>query len=114
MTGHVGVYCGAGRFIECAGGGRGVIEGRISGGKIVQGSRFTHWFKDSNIVYMTEGKEDAEMMSVMKVSYNGRQTEIPSVLRGELNYPNLRALMEVLGYEVVWNETSKVVTLKKK
>jgi len=55
MTGHVGVYCGGGRFIECAGGGKGAVEGRIVGGKVTQGSRFTHWFKDVNVEYSIGG-----------------------------------------------------------
>jgi len=51
MTGHVGVYVGGGRFIECAGGGAGVREGKIAGGKVVAGSGFTHWFLDAGIEY---------------------------------------------------------------
>ena len=51
MSGHVGVYCGDGRFIELMGGGVGAYEGRIQDGRIAKGSKFTHWFKDTFIEY---------------------------------------------------------------
>jgi len=57
MTGHVGIYCGGGRFIECMGGGVGMYEGRIENTKIVKGSRFTNWFKDIHIEYQTKYKK---------------------------------------------------------
>jgi len=53
MPGHVGIYIGSGRFIECRGGGVGMYEGKITTGKITKGSKFTHWFKDINIEYAT-------------------------------------------------------------
>lgn len=63
MPGHVGVYCGKGRFIELQGGGVGAFEGKITNGKITKGSKFTHWFKDINIDYTVENEEqeDEEM-----------------------------------------------------
>jgi len=70
MTGHVGVYCGNGRFIECAGGGKGVIEGKIANGKITKGSKFTHWFKDININYDIPVKTEIEI-SVENAIKNG-------------------------------------------
>lgn len=51
MEGHVGVYMGNGRFIECCFSARGMQEGTISNGKITKGNKFTHWFKDINIEY---------------------------------------------------------------
>jgi cell wall-associated NlpC family hydrolase len=50
---HVGIYAGGGKFIECAG-GKGAAEGRVEGGKVTKGSKFTHWFMDTFIVYPAE------------------------------------------------------------
>ncbi len=58
MKGHVGVYIGNGMFIEIMGGGIGASLGRVSNGKIIEGSRFTHWFKDRNIMYNNEKELD--------------------------------------------------------
>jgi len=132
MTGHVGVYMGGGRFIECAGGGVGMSEGRIEAGKVVKGSRFTDWFLDGNIEYQAAGapaaspsapvtpKEDAEMVTEMKLSVNnGPVVRIPSILKDGSNYPNLRALVEALnkgmnlGIVVGWDEKAGVVRLIK-
>jgi len=49
--GHVGVYCGGGRFIEMQGSGVGAAEGCIESGKIFKGSKFTHWFLDTFVTY---------------------------------------------------------------
>jgi len=54
MNGHVGVYMGGGRFLECRGGGVGMAEGAVSKGVITKGSKFTNWFKDRNIVYLAD------------------------------------------------------------
>lgn len=51
MKGHAGVYIGNGEFIEIAGAPRGMVKGRISNGRVVKGSPFTHWFKDTYIDY---------------------------------------------------------------
>ncbi len=51
MKGHAGVYIGNGEFIECAGAPKGMQKGKIQNGKITQGNKFTHWFKDTNITY---------------------------------------------------------------
>ena len=59
-------------------------------------------------------KEGAEMLSVMKISVDGKVYDVQSVLRDDLNYPNLRALMEILKYDVAYSEQTKTVTLRKK
>ena len=58
MSGHVGVYCGNGRFIELMGNGTGAFEGMLVNGKITKGSKFTHWFKDVNITYIHEQEDE--------------------------------------------------------
>lgn len=98
MTGHVGVYIGNGRFIECAGGGKGMVAGEIKNKVIVKGSKFTHWFEDTFITYeIPKSEEDNEVLTEMKLSINGGNTiKIPSILNDGLNYPNLREYNEVL------------------
>jgi len=66
MPGHVGVYCGNGRFIECAGSGKGVVVGAISGGKVTKGSKFSHWFKDVNVAYETKSPEEITVDNAIK------------------------------------------------
>lgn len=51
MRGHAGVYIGNSEFIECVGAPVGMRKGRIANGRVVSGSRFTHWFKDTYITY---------------------------------------------------------------
>ena len=51
MKGHAGIYIGNGEFIECVGAPVGMRKGRIEGGRVVSGSKFTHWFKDTFIDY---------------------------------------------------------------
>ena len=53
MKGHAGIYIGNGEFIECAGAPNGMLKGKIENGKVVKGSKFTHWFKDTYITYET-------------------------------------------------------------
>ncbi len=52
MKGHAGVYIGNGEFIECVGSPVGMRKGKIQNGKVVSGSKFTHWFKDTYIDYL--------------------------------------------------------------
>lgn len=54
MKGHAGIYIGNGEFIECVGAPIGMRKGRISNGRVLSGSRFTHWFKDTYITYIDE------------------------------------------------------------
>lgn len=57
-------------------------------------------------------KESEEMLSTMKVSVAGKQAEIPSILKDGKNYPELRALTEMLKVSVSYDLATKVVTLK--
>ena len=54
MHGHVAVYIGNGEYIELAGGGVGANLGRV------QGSQFTHWFKDTIINYVNQSGKPEE------------------------------------------------------
>lgn len=54
MRGHAGIYIGNGEFIECAGAPVGMRKGRIANGRVVAGSRFTHWFQDTYITYVID------------------------------------------------------------
>lgn len=56
MKGHAGIYIGNGEFIECKGAPTGMFKGKIENGKVVKGSPFTHWFKDTYITYVEEPK----------------------------------------------------------
>lgn len=57
MPGHAGIYIGNGEFIECVGAPVGMRKGRIANGRIVSGSRFTHWFKDTYIDYISSSSK---------------------------------------------------------
>lgn len=71
MKGHAGIYIGNGEFIECAGAPRGTLKGKIQNGKIVSGSKFTHWFKDTNISYVENTKEDELQKAVQTLFLAG-------------------------------------------
>lgn len=121
MQGHVGVYVGNGRFIECAGGGVGMRVGRVSNGRITSGSNFTHWFKDINIQYQQEDQKmidelkaqvanlqkqnndlqkeltEANKIGTMKISGGNKPTkEIASIMRNGYNYGKLRDIIDEL------------------
>lgn len=80
MKGHAGIYIGNGEFIECAGAPRGMFKGKIVGGKVTMGSKFTHWFKDTYITYtgtptaIRQGDKGTEVTSLQtslnKLGYN--------------------------------------------
>lgn len=57
MKGHAGVYIGGGEFIECAGAPKGMQRGVIQGGKVVAGSKFTNWFMDTYLLYLTDYRQ---------------------------------------------------------
>lgn len=65
MPGHVAIYIGNGKFIECAG-DKGCILGKIDmvEHKITKGSRFTHWIQNPWIEYITEEKAVAPVAPV--------------------------------------------------
>lgn len=57
--------------------------------------------------------EGAGTLTTMKIYTDGKRWEIPSILKDGLNYPNLRALMAVLKYDVTYNDADKFITLEK-
>lgn len=98
MRGHAGVYIGNGEFIECVGAPVGMRKGLIKGGRVVAGSPFTHWFKDTYIEYPTE---------FISLDICGKQRYIKGFNKNETNYIRLsgkdipiREVLEVLGFKV--------------
>lgn len=81
MKGHAGVYIGNGEFIECVGAPVGMRKGRISGGRVVSGSRFTHWCQDTYINY---GSASTPSQSVSYVRKGHRGTQV-ATLQKDLN-----------------------------
>jgi hypothetical protein len=132
MKGHVGVYCGGGRFIECAGGGAGMCAGKISGGKITSGSKFTHWFKDVNITYETPKPAvpkpvnlaapvtpDAPIVPAasavnvreLAMIIGDKECMVKTILYEDSNYVSLRGIASLLGYAVEFDPFEKVPVL---
>lgn len=78
MKGHAGIYVGNGIFIECVGSPVGMRKGRIQNGRVVSGSKFTHWFKDNWIEYggvimkgyIGLGSEDNTIQNVKQLQYD--------------------------------------------
>lgn len=103
MPGHVGVYCGNGRFIELMGGGVGAYEGRIVNKVITKGSKFTHWFKDVNITYIdAEEKEVDEVVDTTNIKVNGKTGIVSRILKDGSNYIKLSDLGDfgfAIGYD---------------
>lgn len=80
MKGHAGVYIGNGQFIECAGAPTGMFKGRIENGKVVSGSKFTHWFKDTAIDYIkNEGELDMSQYEELKEAINRIEKKLESI-----------------------------------
>ncbi len=138
MEGHVGVYIGCGRFIECAGGGKGAIEGEIANGKVVNGSKFIKWFKDCNITYLnTDIKQvlvmfdKTETFKLNCINNNGlhfcKWVELRSVLTFDIlnklpprilntnneEYVSVRNVFEAAGCIVEWKNGVIVVKYNK-
>lgn len=114
MDGHVGVYMGNGRFVECRGGGCGMAEGSVKNGKIVSGSKFTHWFKDVNIDYIpapqkTE-KEDDEMIDTTKIKIDDKIYTVNRIFKGDKNYVELQSLTQA-GIRVEYDAENKMPVL---
>ena len=109
MPGHAGIYIGNGEFIECVGAPTGMRKGIIKDGRVVAGSKFTHWFKDTYIEYKEEiGKLD--------LIINGKPRKINGVNKGGITYIRVdgeeiptRLLGEALGFKVGWDQTRKAV-----
>jgi hypothetical protein len=116
MQGHAGVYCGNGRFIECAGGEKGIRAGRISGGKVIEGSLFTSWFKDANLSYEDLKAKDEQAKAIdavvikpselplapldLPVIFENKEFTVKAVLIEGRNYVELRPLLEILRFYV--------------
>lgn len=132
MKGHVGVYIGNGRFIECAGGGAGMKEGRIENGKVVKGSRFTNWFYDVNINYIEKNKEEEILIEQLKneiqalkkqledktlikktdFMINDVKKQLDTIMVDSFNYVNLRELSKELGVQLEYSENENLIKLK--
>lgn len=111
MKGHAGIYIGNGEFIECAGAPIGMRKGKIVNSRVVSGSNFTHWFKDTYIEYMEE-KE------TINVKINGKLRKVPGIVKNGTNYIKINNLevpikdiAETLGLKVGWDNINKVVIL---
>lgn len=114
MKGHAGIYVGNGEFIECVGAPVGMRKGKIQGGKVTSGSKFTHWFKDTYIEYL----EIAQ--NVIRVDFYGNVIYVPSELKDKINYVTIKdkqytiwEILEALKLNASWNESTKTVVVKK-
>ncbi|PKM93900.1 MAG: hypothetical protein CVU84_13405 [Firmicutes bacterium HGW-Firmicutes-1] len=123
MKGHAGIYIGGGEFIECAGAPTGMFKGKIQNGKIVSGSKFTHWFKDTYITYVSDPKTVTTLATPsndkIKIELNGKKKEIIGYSKENVTYIKLnnqdvplRAFSEALGLKVEWDNVTKTVVLK--
>ncbi len=111
MKGHAGIYIGNGEFIECVGAPIGMRKGIIRNGKVVAGSKFTHWFKDTYIEYL-----DADEPKGISLIINGNFRTVDGVILSGISYIKidgdkipLRTLGEALGFKVGWDESRKAV-----
>lgn len=100
MKGHAGIYIGNGEFIECVGAPTGMRRGKIANGKIISGSKFTHWFKDLNITYIDDSK-------VINLDILGKKVQVKGYFKNNINYVTIdkvdipiRSLLEALGLKV--------------
>ena len=113
MKGHAGVYTGNGEFIECVGAPVGMRKGKIQGGKVVTGSKFTHWFKDTYIEYV-------DLNNMVKLNILGQNIVANGYFKNNVNYIKIgkqdipvRELAEALNLKnVTWDAKNKVVIMK--
>lgn len=115
MKGHAGIYIGNGEFIECKGAPVGMIKGKITSGKVVSGSPFTHWFKDTYIDYIE--KQEVKTMSNNSVDLGNAKIkvnniEIKGITINGVSYAPVRALAEAVGKKVEWDAIAKTVFVK--
>ena len=113
MKGHAGVYTGNGEFIECVGAPVGMRKGKIQGGKVVTGSKFTHWFKDTYIEYV-------DLNNMVKLNILGQNIVANGYFKNNVNYIKIgkqdipvRELADALNLKnVTWDAKNKVVIMK--
>lgn len=91
MNGHAGVYVGNGEFIECAGAPKGMQKGKIVNGKVTQGNKFTHWFKDTYITYENNNTVEDELTKAIQTLFLAGIIGSPAVWNGATG--NSRALI---------------------
>ena len=112
MKGHAGIYIGNGEFIECVGAPVGMRKGKIVNGKIVYGSRFTHWFKDTYISYPVAPP------NTIQIKLNGKTRFVKGYYKAGTNYITfdrvdlpVRLVAETLGLKVGWDQATETVIL---
>ncbi len=113
MKGHVGIYIGNGEFIECVGAPVGMRKGKIQGGKVVSGSKFTHWFKDTYIEY-------AEVEDKVKLNILGKDILANGYFKDNTNHIKIgkndipvRLIADAFNLKNVdWDAANKVVIMK--
>ncbi len=103
MGGHAGVYIGDGEFIECVGAPVGMRLGRLEQGKVVSGSRFTHWFMDKELIYKQEDLVTQTKISLINRNKQHREAVVERILYNDTNFVKLRDL-EKLGFKVSYDE----------
>jgi hypothetical protein len=112
MEGHVGVYAGKGKIIECVGNGVGMTQGQIANGRIISGSNFKHWFKDINIDYtgevgsapdkpiiITPNAPSVEKRDIA-LEIGGKEVIISCIVNENIIYAPLKEIAEALNYLV--------------
>lgn len=111
MRGHAGIYIGHGEFIECVGSPVGMRKGKIANGRVISGSPFTHWFKDTYVDY-----QSTLIHNKLKLSVNGKVKYINGHIENGISYADisgmkiaLRELGEGIGFKVGWDPHNKVV-----
>ncbi len=120
MKGHAGIYIGQGEFIECAGAPIGMKKGKIQNGKVISGSKFTHWFKDNFITY-----PDVDLKNTVAVDFKGKKynlqaenvegTYIATIKDLSQLSPDLkisvRNTFESNGFTVSWDDQTKTIVI---
>ncbi|MDR2939556.1 MAG: hypothetical protein LBV08_04455 [Clostridiales bacterium] len=92
--------------------GVGARQGAIAKGKIISGSKFTHWFKDNNITYLkAEGAKPK--VEKIKMKIDGKIVEVTGKLEEGYNIVNLREIAPLLGYNVGYDAGTKIPILTK-
>ena len=109
QSGHIGIYIGIENgvpyYIAEDGSAYGCRKNKLSNAK------FTHWFLCTDITYV---EEDEQMeKAAVKISVNGTAKILEGFNVDGTNYVTIRALCELLGVKVGYDDTTKTVTLSK-